>query len=155
VITILEIPTISSQSVLQELDLTLGVLRSIPESKRMKHWNIMENSKFVVDPGVHTRWITDQMSSLYGVNSCSVRLLAPFSGYHVHQDDHRWEPINYHSVLQSAPGNYFIYPEFTGAQQIWPLDQRDCVYSCVTDQPHSFVNLSDVPRIHITWETRY
>lgn len=89
----------------------------------------------------------------YDINSCCIRNLKPMSGYSFHTDKDRWHhPWTYHIVLQTHPGNYFCYPERMDGPQMIELQDKTVLYKINAEPIHTFINMSENTRIHMTFE---
>jgi len=90
----------------------------------------------------------------YDVNQCCIRILKPMMGYTIDTDKYRWHHTDtYHIVLQTQPGNYFCYPERMDGPQMIELTDQTVLYKICAKPLHTFINMSEKPRIHMTFES--
>lgn len=104
-------------------------------------------------PEGYTKQNITRILEQYDLTQCSIRTLYSQMGYQIHTDKDTWcHPWTYHIVLQSQPGNYFCYPERMDGPQM--IEMLDCtvLYKINAEPQHTFVNMSETIRTHMTFE---
>lgn len=104
-------------------------------------------------PEGYTKQTILRILEQYDCSQCSLRTLYSHMGYEVHTDKDQWYHTNtYHIVLQSEKGNYFCYPERKRSPQMIEMLDTSVLYKCNAKPNHTFVNLSPIARVHMTFE---